>query len=321
MKKRATIGAITQGGRPMVAAWLTQHLQAFVFSLGQMYKNPLGSLLTTAVIGVSLSLPGGLYLLLDNAGRVTANWSGNMQIALFLDPGVDDARLAQLTVELESHQLVREIRLISPDEALDEYRQYSGFSDALAVLENNPLPPVILLNPDADAVAAGRGEELLNDLQALDEVETAQFDRQWANRLFALIGIFQRIIIILSVLLGFAVLLITGNTIRLAIYNRRTEIEINKLFGATNAFIQRPFLYSGLVHGLFGGLMAWLLLLASIALLKGPVLNLAGLYASDFQLFSLSLIEAMALVGIGGLLGLMGSWLAVQRNLKSIGLS
>lgn len=321
MKKRATYSANTQGNRPLLVAWLTQHLQAIIFSLGQMYKNPLGSLLTTAVIGVSLSLPGGLYLLLDNAGRVTANWSGNMQITLFLDPGVGEARLAELAAELDSNQLIREIRVIDPEMALEEYKQYSGFSDALAVLEENPLPPVILLNPDADAITAGRGEELLASLQEIKDVETAQFDRQWANRLFALIEIFQRIIFILSLLLGFAVLLITGNTIRLAIYNRRTEIEINKLFGATNAFIQRPFLYSGLIHGLFGGLMAWLLLLVSIGLLKGPVLNLAGLYASDFQLFSLNPGEALALVGIGGLLGLMGSWLAVQRNLRSIGLS
>ena len=321
MKKPAAITSQWHSHGASLNTWLYQHLQALVFSLGQMYRNPLGTLLTTAVIGVSLSLPGGLYLLLDNAGRVTSSWSGNMQITLFLRPGVTNARLAELTRELETHELVRDIQVIDPQTALDEYKQYSGFNDALDVLEDNPLPAVILLNPDTDTLAAGRGEKLLSDLEAIDDVETAQFDRQWANRLFALIVIFQRIIIILSTLLGFAVLLIIGNTIRLAIYNRRTEIEINKLFGATDAFIRRPFLYNGLFHGVCGGLVAWLLLVSSILLLKQPVLNLAGLYASDFQLFSLSLIEAMALVGIGGLLGLMGSWLAVQRNLKSIGLS
>ena len=321
MKKRASISGNTQGYVALLQAWLAQHARALVFSLGQIYRNPVGSMLTMAVIGVSLSLPAGLYLLLDNASRVTANWGGSMQITLFLNPSLSDREIVSLTETLQKHDYVENIKLIDADAALNEYRQYSGFSEALTALDKNPLPAVIMLNPTRETIASGQGEQLLQYLQNLDAVETAQFDRQWANRLFAFIEIFQRIVIVLSTLLAFAVLLIIGNTIRLAIYNRRAEIEINKLFGATDAFIQRPFLYSGFIHGIGGSVMAWILLIVSIKLLEEPVMKLSGLYTSSFQLFSLRGGEAMVLIAIGGLLGLMGSWLAVQRNFKAIGLS
>lgn len=321
MKKRASFSGNTQGYIAIINTWFAQHVRALIFSLGQIYKNPIGSLLTMAVIGVSLSLPAGFYLLLDNAGRVTANWGGSMQVTLFLNPDLTDQEIGSLAETLRQHEYIDTIKLIGADEALEEYRQYSGFSEALTALDKNPLPAVILLNPARETIASGQGEQLLQYLQNLEAVETAQFDRQWANRLFAFIEIFQRVIIVLSTLLAFAVLLIIGNTIRLAIYNRRAEIEINKLFGATDAFIQRPFLYSGFIHGIGGSVMAWILLITSITLLEKPVVKLAGLYASNFQLFSLRSGEVMVLIAIGGLLGLLGSWLAVQRNFKAIGLS
>lgn len=321
MKKRASISGNATGYLPALKTWIEQHARAFIFSLGQIYKNPVGSILTMAVIGVSLSMPSGLYLLLDNAGRVTSNWGGSMQITLFLNHDLTQKQVVTVVDKLRRNENIESIKLIKPDEALEEFKQYSGFKGALSALDNNPLPAVVLLNPVRETIASGRGEKLLQELQNIKNVETAQFDRQWANRLFAFIEIFQRVIIILSTLLAFAVLLIIGNTIRLAIYNRRSEIEINKLFGATDSFIQRPFLYNGLLHGIGGSLMAWLLLTLSIKLLETPVMKLSGLYASNFQLISLKPGEVLVLIAIGGTLGLLGSWLAVQRNFKAIGLS
>ena len=321
MKKRASSSGNTQGLVSALKTWLEQHARAFIFSIGQIYKNPVGSLLTMAVIGVSLSMPAGLYLLLDNAARVTSNWGGSMQITLFLNHDLSQKQVTDLVDKLHRNNDIDSVKLITPEQALEEFKQYSGFSKALSALDKNPLPAVVLLNPVRQAIASGRGEKLLQDLQKIKDVDTAQFDRKWANRLFAFIEIFQRVIIILSTLLAFAVLLIVGNTIRLAIYNRRTEIEINKLFGATDAFIQRPFLYNGLLHGIGGSCMAWILLILSIQLLEQPVIKLSGFYASNFQLISLSPGEVLTLLAIGGTLGLLGSWLAVQRNFKAIGLS
>lgn len=299
------------------AAWFSQHIQALLYSAGQMYRNPLGSLLTTAVIGISLALPAAFYVILVNSERVATGWSGTASITLFLKLDVPAAKARDLAVSLRNRPQIAGVRYISPDEALAEFRRASGFGDAIEQLEENPLPGVLLVQPSS-ITAASSAEALLAELRALPEADTAQFDRQWVQRLVALLNILQRAVWILACLLALAVLLIIGNTIRLSIYNRRTEIEINMLFGATAAFIQRPFLYSGFMHGLMGALLAWMLVSAAVYLLQSPVAQLAELYASNFMLAGLDREEIFKLLCAGGLLGLSGSWLAVQRHMRGI---
>ncbi|MBI1731726.1 MAG: cell division protein FtsX [Gammaproteobacteria bacterium] len=302
----------------VVTAWLSQHIQALLYSAGQMCRNPLGSLLTTAVIGISLALPAAFYLVLANSERVASAWGGAARVTLFLKMDVTPERAQALATSLRGHPRVLDVRVISPDEALAEFRRASGFGDAIEQLEENPLPAALLIQPDNARFGGTAMEEFLAAMRALPEADTAQFDRQWVQRLVALLNILHRAVLILAALLALAVLLIIGNTIRLSIYNRRTEIEINMLFGATGAFIQRPFLYSGILHGLVGALLAWLLVSGAVRLLQGPVAELAGLYASEFVLHGLAAENVVKLLGIGGVLGWVGSWLAVQRHLRDI---
>jgi cell division transport system permease protein len=301
--------------------WLIQHVHACLFSLGQITKNPVGSLLTTAVIGVSLSLPAGFYMLLDNAHRLTAGWAGAVQITLFLKMEIDGDSVAELSRKLSLRDDVREVKVITPEQAFMEYKNNSGFSDALATLDENPLPYVLLVRPAAPLSTGTQSDKLIVSLRSLKQVESAQFDRQWATRLLTIIEIFQRGTYVLSFLLAFAVLLIVGNTIRLAIYNRRAEIEINKLFGATDAFIQRPYLYSGMIHGIGGSIMAWFILFITTWLLEAPVRHLADMYGSSFHLLSMGPQQTLILVIAGGFLGLAGSWIAVHRHIRAIGLT
>lgn len=299
------------------AAWFGQHVQALLFSTGQMFRNPVGSLLTVAVIGISLALPAAFYLLLVNSERVIDSWGGNAHITLFLKMDVPGKRAAELAQQLRDRPGIVGVRHVTPGEALAEFRQASGFGHAIDQLGENPLPAVLLVRP-ADSVPGDGAESLLAELGALPEVDLARFDRQWIQRLVAMLAIMHRAVQILGALLALAVLLIIGNTIRLSIYNRRTEIEINMLFGATNAFIQRPFLYSGFMHGLAGALLAWLLVSAAVLLLQAPVTRLAELYASDFTLAGLGTVPTLKLLALGGLLGVLGSWAAVQRHLRDI---
>ncbi len=317
MNKRTGTHGNSFNLKKALKVWLMQHAQACVFSMGQLFKNPLGSLLTTAVVGIALALPAGFYLLLENCQRVAANWDNSAQISLFLKLDVGEERALSLANEIRQIQSIAEVEYKSPEAAMLEYQQQTGF-DAQAVLEDNPLPAILLLQPELDGLARMDGNQLLQQLRAIPEVDSAQFDRQWIQRLFAIIDIVQQAVAILSLLLAIAVLLIIGNTIRLAIYNRRNEIEVNKLFGATEAFIRRPFLYSGLFHGVGGGILAWGLLSLSLALLDGPVGRLARLYSSDFALQGLSPSELLLLLGVGAGLGLAGSWVSVQRHIKAI---
>ena len=321
MKRAAVKKGSSRSFRHAINTWLLQHLQAGLFCLGQLVKNPVGSILTTAVIGVSLSLPSGFYLLLDNAHRLTADWAGAVQITLFLNMDVDGEAAAALARTLSGRDDIDQVNVIDRDQAFREYTQNSGFGAALTALDENPLPYVVLVQPAAAVLTTARADKLITHLRSLKQVESAQFDRQWATRLLTLIEIFQRAAYVLSLLLAFAVLLIVGNTIRLAIYNHRSEIEINKLFGATDAFIQRPFLYSGLIHGIGGAIMAWLILLGAAMLLAAPVQHLADLYGSSFQLSGLGARQTLALLACGGVLGLAGSWIAVHRHIRAIGLT
>lgn len=318
MNKRSTNYANRYNLKKAFNIWLLQHAQACVFSIGQLFKSPVNSLLTTAVVGIALALPTGFYLLLENCQRVAAGWDNSAQISLFLKLDISEKRRFSLADEIRQLQGIAKVDYISPEAALLEYQQQSGFSDALSALEENPLPAILLLQPKLKGLSNQKSEQLLQQLRSLPEVDAAQFDRQWIQRLFAIIEIVQRTVIMLSILLAIAVLLIIGNTIRLAIYNRRTEIEVNKLFGATEAFIQRPFLYTGLFHGIGGSLLAWCLLSLSLLLLDSPVARLAELYSSDFKLLGLSGNGLLLLLVSGAGLGLAGSWVSVKRHIKAI---
>lgn len=281
-----------------------------------MVRHPAASLMTAGVIGISLALPAGLYSLLHNAQRVTGGWGQSAQISLFLKLSVDRQTAGELASKLRSDPSVARVKLITRDEALAEYRKISGFGEALQALKQNPLPNVILVQP---AIGGGlhSTEALLKRLRQIPEVDIAQFDTQWVKRLYAIMHMVGRMVLILAALLAVGALLVVGNTIRLGIYSRRAEIEIARLFGATSAFIRRPFLYSGMWYGLSGALLAWLVLSASFVFLEEPVSRLAGLYGSDFRLAGLGPggVAALLLVGIG--LGLIGSWLSVAHYMRT----
>jgi len=299
-------------------AYGEHHLQALLQSLGRLARNPVSSVMTVAVIGIALALPTGLHVVFKNIQTVSAGWDNAAQISLFLRKNLRDERLQRLVAELKAMREVAEVRYVSPAEALEEFQQISGFGDALNALQQNPLPAVLIVQPSLEASAPAAVESLLHRLRSHPDVELAQLDMEWVKRLYAMIEIAKRGVAVLASLLALAVLLIVGNTIRLAIQNRRDEIEVQKLIGATDAFIRRPFLYSGLWQGLLGALIAWLLVNVSLWVMRAPVDRLSALYHSRFVLDGMGLLATLYLLLFGILLGLIGAWLAVDRHLRAI---
>lgn len=296
--------------------YVAQHLQAFFYSLGQMWRTPVASLMTAAVIGIALALPSALYLVLEHAQQASAGWSGGAQITLFLKQGVSEEASRGLAGRLRAWPAVSEVRAISRTEALEEFRQLSGFGAALDALDENPLPAVIVLRLAADQ--EGAAERTREQLRALPEIELAEFDEQWLKRLRAIMALLARAVLLLAILFAAAILFIVGNTLRLAVQGRHEEIEVIKLIGASDAFIRRPFLYSGMWYGIFGGVCAWIMVSLALWLLNAPVQQLAGLYQSDFRLSGLGFTATLWLVSGGALLGLVGAWLSVGRHLADI---
>jgi cell division transport system permease protein len=299
-------------------AWWESHLRASFETLGRMTRTPISSFLTVAVIGIALALPAGLYLLLQNAQVVSAGWEDTAQISLFLRKGVDGSAAERLASDIEAKEPVASVTSISPQQALAEFKRQAGLGEALDALQENPLPTVLVVRPRASAGTPAQIEALLDRLRARPEVETAQLDLEWVKRLYALMDVAKRVVLLVGALLAIAVLLIVGNTIRLGIQNRREEIVVQKLIGATDAFIRRPFLYSGLLLGLFGGVTAWMIVWLSLWALDAPIRRLALLYGSDFELNGLGPEATAALLLGGAALGVMGAWLAVGRHVREI---
>lgn len=316
----ARSGASTGRGGISVSLgnFFTLHAQAFIATLGQLSRRPFATFMTVAVIGIALAMPAGLYVLLNNTQRMIGSWEGANQISLFLKSGINESRAQQLAAQLRRRPEIATTDYVSPDNALEEFRRLSGFGEALGALDENPLPAVLVVRLKKDVTDPGRIGQLLEEMRKRSEVDIAQLDMQWVKRLNAIMAMVQRGVVVLASLLGLAVLLVVGNTIRLAIQSRRDEIVITKLIGATDAFIRRPFLYSGAWYGIGGGVLALILVQLSLSILKQPVHDLALLYDSSFALYGLDPGTSALLLGGGALLGLLGSWLAVGRHLKEI---
>jgi len=316
MKRDTQLKGFRRNRNPLT--WLARHAQNALASLGRLARQPLATLMTTAVIGIAIALPSGLYLLVDNVRELTGNWDGGSSISLFLADDIDDRKAAMVRDTLARRSDIGEARLITRAQALEEFRRRTGFGEALDLLDRNPLPAVILIRPATFASSAADTERLAKELEQYREIALVRVDLQWVRRLEAITHTLERGILVLAGLLSTAVLLIIGNTVRLEIQNRHHEIEVVRLVGGTDAFIRRPFLYEGLWYGLLGALIALLLVTLGLGLMQGPVQRLAGLYASDFRLDLLTSGTFLSVLAGGPLLGLVGAWLAVGRHLARI---
>ena len=299
-------------------SWLYHHRQSARDSLGRLLRNPMSSLMTWLVIGIAMALPVGLSIALENARSVSVGWDSPAQISLFLraEVSIDAAEL--LRARMVQRPDVASAQLISREQALEEFRQLSGFGDVLRNLGGNPLPNLVLVTPADSELEAERAAALQLQLQEEAGVERAVLDMEWVQRLNALVRLSQRAVAVLGLILAMGVLLVIGNTIRLAIENRREEIIVVKLVGGSDAFVRRPFLYTGFWYGLGGALLAWLVVGLALWWLRTPLSALALLYQSDFRLEGLGPGASAGLLALGAILGLLGAWLAVARHLSAI---
>ena len=297
-------------------AWAAHHRRVSVETLLRLLANPFPSMMTWLVIGIALGLPAILLVVLQNVGDVTGDWGGKPRISLYLKAEVTIGAARDLAGQIERREDVGRTLFITSDDALREFQQRSGFGAVLSTLDRNPLPHVIEVEPvSPDPLRLSSLVGLWEEHHLIDRVSV---DLKWLERLFALLVFAERLVTALAFVLGLGVMLVMGNTIRLAIENRRQEIEVVKLVGGTDAFVRRPFLYLGFWYGLGGAVVAWLLLQVSLLLLSGPVELLARNYRNEFALDGPGFTGALLLLLAGALLGILGAVLAVSRHLAEI---
>lgn len=303
----------------MLRAYFHSHRQNAQESFHRLAGEPVQSVMTMLVVAIALALPAMLYVGVSSLQQLSGNWDSSAQMTLFLKKGAKSEAIEHLITQLEANTNLAEIHYISPAQALDALQNSAGFGDALTLLDENPLPPVLLVVPVANIEAdVPKVERLIKTLSGEPLVDEVQLDMKWLQRMQQLLEIGRQITVLLGGALSLGVLLVVGNTIRLAIENRREEILVVKLVGGTNGFVRRPFLYTGLWYGVIGGIMAWLGVVFAQLWLGGTVTRLAALYQSDFALKSFGLDGMLVLTAFGGALGLVGAWLAVGRHIAEL---
>ena len=300
----------------LLHAWLESHRASLVDSLRRLGKQPIGSFFTCLVMAVALSLPMGLSLILSNIERLGGSWQRAAQISLYLKLDASARDGEALRDQIKALPGVAEAEYVSRDQALNEFQQQSGLGEALRELPDNPLPGVVVVTPaEVDKPAL---EALRQRLSELPRVELAQLDLVWVERLAAILKLGDRFVFGLTVLLVSALLLVIGNTIRLHIENRRTEIEVIKLVGGTDSYVRRPFLSMGALYGLGAGILSWGVLAFGLNWLNAAVVDLSGLYGSDFSLAGVPSADGLSLLLGAVLLGYIGAWIAVARHLREL---
>ena len=297
--------------------WLTRHVSTSLGALGKLSRQPFASLMIVLVIGVTLALPAAINVIVKNTQSVIGGWNNALDFSVYLrmDLSVSEAEgLARLIAQRAD---IESVDLVTSEQALAEFKLQSGFGEALDQLGDNPLPHALVVRPSAGNTGASL-TLLQEEIGNLPETELVQVDTEWVHRFHAILDIVRQAIAIGAALLGIAIVVIIGNTIRLDIENRREEIEVTKLIGASNAFVRRPFLWTGFWYGLLGGSFALLLVQYGLYLLKGPVTRLAGLYQGEIAVASLGFAESSAIIGSAVFLGLFASWVTAARHMRRI---
>lgn len=297
-------------------AWLTQHWRAFTLTLKHFIHTPFTNALSIIVIGTAFSLPVGVYTLLENIQLHSAATGSTPQLSLFLKLNTNKSQALAIKKKLEEQALIDSFKFIPKDQALKQLAQNSDLARVIGNIGDNPLPHAFIVT--SQHAPANELEKLRTTMQDWPGVEYVQFDSDWAKRLDAMLNIGRLAVAMLATLLSVALVIVIFNTIRLQILTKREEIEVSKLIGATDGFIQRPFLYFGALQGLAGGLTAWLIIVIGVQTMNDELADLAELYTANFQLEHLDLKDSISLLFFSSWLGWLGARMSVASYLWKI---
>jgi cell division transport system permease protein len=295
-------------------AWFRSHTLAFTRSVGGLFRQPIGSLLNLLVIGITAAFPLALWLLVSSLAGISKNISVEPQLSVFMVPSADQAQVAAVQQQLENDSRLKVVQFVAKDEALKQLQSQFGSADLLAGMTENPLPDAFILQAKdqrPETLAA-----LKTELATLTGVEEIQLDSEWAHRLARITELGQNLFEVVLTMLGAALVLITGNSIRMQILTRKDEIEVAKLIGATDAFIRRPFIHSAIVQGIVGGLFAVGIVWGAVAHINPTVSALAKSYGQQFALKTPDALTIAIVCATIAALCLIGALIAVSRHLR-----
>nr|WP_318383709.1 permease-like cell division protein FtsX [uncultured Enterobacter sp.] len=289
---------------------------AFSGALADLKSKPLATFLTVMVIAISLTLPSVCYMVYKNVNQASSQYYPSPQITVYFDKALDDNAAQQVVGQLQAEQGVEKVNYLSRDEALGEFRNWSGFGGALDMLEENPLPAVAVVVPKIDFQNTESLNTLRDRIARVNGIDEVRMDDSWFARLAALTGLVGRVAAMIGLLMVAAVFLVIGNSVRLSIFARRDTINVQKLIGATDGFILRPFLYGGALLGFSGAFLSLILSEILVMRLSSAVTDVAKIFGTQFELSGLSIDECLLLLLVCSMIGWLAAWLATVQHLR-----
>jgi cell division transport system permease protein len=294
------------------------HRQAWINSIKALCDTPLATCMTLMVIAIALTLPSLFWLLGTNIKQLTSGWQQEEHISLYLQVSLNEAQTEDILARVRQTEGVFNAKLISAREGLVQLQGQEGLNDIAEYLSDNPIPAVIDVTPTPLLNTPEKIASLFQQLKAYPHIEQAKLDMQWVARLYAILGFVTVLAKSLMLLLGFAVVMIIGNTLRLAVHKCHEEVQVLKLIGATDAYIARPFLYSGLWFGFIGALVALALMQLFVLSLSSIFHQLLELYHIQYAALSFTWIQAVTLIGVAMCLGWLGARISIKRQIALI---
>ncbi|MGD8107397.1 permease-like cell division protein FtsX [Pantoea sp. FN0302] len=302
--------------KALKGGWQEQWRYAWRGTLSDMWRQPLATLLTVMVIAISLTLPSVCYMVWKNVSQAAEQWYPAPQLTLYLSKTLDDSAAENVVATLKKEPGVAKVNYLSREEALGEFRNWSGFGGALDMLEQNPLPAVVIITPEMNFQNEKTLQTLRDRVQHVEGVDEVRMDDSWFARLAALTGLVGQVATMIGILMLVAVFLVIGNSVRLSIFARRDTINVQKLIGATDGFILRPFLYGGALLGFGGALLSLILSEILVFRLESVVAQVAAVFGTTFRLSGLSWDESLLLLLLSAMIGWIAAWLATVQHLR-----
>ena len=283
-----------------------------------LLRTPASSLANILVIGIALAIPTVGYGLAMSTTKLSFALEHRPHINVFIANSASENDVAAITEELEFTEGINDIQTISKEDALTAFEKSTGIENILESLSKNPLPTTLVITPDDDFLESLKLEQLIDNINKIDGIDEVQINQEWLQRLNVITEFIMTIVYVLAGLIAGAIIFILSNTIRLLIANRRNEIVVSKLVGASDSYVRQPFLYLGFLYGLLGGLLAFGIYWLVIFILQTPINEFASSYGTNFLLHELDDKESAALIIGAAVLGWLAARFSVNKHLNKI---
>lgn len=288
-------------------------------------RNVFLSIATTSIMVLTLFGLGFFMVINQISSQALDGIQDRVDISVYLKDTVDEAQINELVTYIQDIKGVKEVNLISKEMAMEKfketYKDNPSIIESLQVLDENPLPVTLTIKAESSDFYQSINDTIIQSQYKDSAIQDTDYQKSTSkeiiDRLNNIIKVTRNVGISVIVVLATIAVLITYNTIRLTLYSYRQEIEIMRLVGANDSQIKGPFFVEGILFGVFGTFISFLILFVVVLIISSPI---ASFVSSSQSPSNYVLSNAFFIIGIqlivGIVLGVGSSLIAINRYLK-----